>query len=131
MAQYFKWDPAYFTVNVPELDNEHQLLIAKMNAVYDAQSTNKNVTEVAQLMHDFAAYAGKHFSDEEEFMTKTNYEGIEEHKAIHRQLIKQINDYVAVFDKSGKVSNDFFRFFSLWLTSHIRGVDIKYSPKRR
>ena len=52
------------------------------------------------------------------------------HKIIHQQLLKQVQDYVADFKKTGALTDAFFKFLAVWLTSHIRGIDTKYSAKK-
>jgi hemerythrin len=51
------------------------------------------------------------------------------HSLKHRQLTKQVEDYVARFGKGDiTLGVDLLNFLSDWLTTHIQGEDKKYGP---
>ncbi len=129
MADFFTWDPNQLGLNVKDMDDEHIELIKKMNNLHAAHTRNAPTAEIEKILMDFATYTTKHFSDEEAYMEKVKYEGLDTHKIIHKQLLDQVGTYVGEFKKSGKLTDQFFKFLSVWLTSHIRGIDMKYSPK--
>jgi hemerythrin len=128
MPEFFKWDPSILSVKVPEMDGEHQTLIRKMNTLHEAHAAGKDKTQLEPLLNDFVQYALKHFADEEAYMAKVKFSGLDTHKIIHQQLVGQIKGHLEEFAKDGKLSDAFFRFLSVWLTSHIKGIDSKYSP---
>lgn len=129
MADFFTWTAKELGLGVAEMDLEHQELIARMNAIYGAVESKSSVDEIARLIGDLATYTTKHFTDEEAFMQKIGYEGLETHKIIHQQLLKQFGDFVDEFKEKKVVSQAFFNFLKVWLTSHIRGIDMKYANK--
>lgn len=127
MADYFQWDPKTLSVKVTAMDDEHQELIRRMNALHAARERKADLATVTRLVDEFASYTVKHFADEEAFMATIAFEGIGTHKAIHAMLLKQVGEHVAAFKKSGALTDAFFSFLSLWLRAHIQGVDVKYS----
>ncbi len=129
MAEYFKWDPSTLSVSVNSMDEEHIVLINKMNALHEAYSLKKPASELERLVTDLANYTVKHFSDEEAYMEKIGFEGLGTHKIIHQQLLKQVTEHIETFKKTGALTDSFFSFLSVWLTSHIRGIDTKYGKK--
>lgn len=129
MADYFQWDPKTLSVNVGEMDGEHQVLIQKMNKLHAAREAKADRATLDRLVDDFAGYAAKHFADEEAFMAKIQFAGLSTHKAIHSMLLKQVGEHVATYKKSGVLTDGFFSFLALWLRAHIQGVDVKYSAK--
>jgi hemerythrin-like metal-binding protein len=128
VAEFYTWDPKLLSVHVTEMDNEHMMLIKKMNALHEAYSQKKDRAGLTPLVNDFVAFTLKHFSDEEAYMERVKFEGIATHKIIHQQLLTEVKKYVAEFESSGKLSDPFFKFLAVWLTSHIRGIDSKYGP---
>ena len=127
MAEFFIWDPKTLSVSVAEMDDEHQVLIRKMNALHEAYARQAGKDELAPLLLDLAGYATQHFVDEEAYMERRGYAGLESHKLIHKKLLTRVGEHVAEFEKSGALNDAFFSFLSFWLTSHIRGIDVKYS----
>lgn len=126
MADFFKWDPATLSVNVLAMDNEHIELIRKMNKLHAAFAENATADKIEPLLTDFANYTIKHFSDEEAYLESIKYAGLDTHKLIHKQLLDQVTNYINDFKKTGKLTDSLFKFLTVWLTSHIRGIDMKY-----
>jgi len=128
---FYEWDPKTLSVNVTEMDNEHQVLIKKMNAVFDAAKSGADRTSLDAVVSDFASYTISHFKDEEAYMEKMGFPGLATHRLIHKQLIEQVTAHIVEFQSTGKLSEKFFSFLSVWLTSHIRGIDSKYGEFKK
>ncbi len=129
MADFYKWDPKTLGLEIKEMDDEHIILIKKMNMLHQAYTEKKPKNIMEQHLTDFATYTIKHFSDEEAYMEKIKFEGIVTHKIIHKKLLEKINEFVDKFNQTGSLTDEFFTFLSLWLTSHIKGIDFKYANK--
>lgn len=127
MADFFVWDPKTLSVDVAEMDDEHIELIRKMNALHAAHARGAKKEELAPLFGDLATYATKHFADEEAYMARVGYAWLESHKLIHKKLLTRVGEHAAEFEKAGVLTDAFFSFLAFWLTSHIRGIDAKYS----
>jgi len=127
MADFYVWTEKELGLGVQEMDKEHQELIAKMNVLYKLVENKASVEDLQKSIDDLAGFTVKHFADEEGYMEKIKFPGVATHKVIHQQLLKQFGDYVAEFKKTAVVSPQFFNFLKVWLTSHIRGIDMKYS----
>jgi hemerythrin-like metal-binding protein len=126
MADFYSWDPSRLSVKVTAMDDEHKVLISKMNALHAAHTQGKDKAAIQVILNDFVQYTLKHFADEEAYMAKIQFAGTDTHKLIHKQLLGKVKEHIAAFEASGKLTNDFFTFLSVWLTAHIRGVDAKY-----
>jgi hemerythrin-like metal-binding protein len=127
MTDFYIWTEAELGLHIHEMDSEHQELIKRMNALYASATKKAPVTELQSRIDDLASYTVKHFADEEAYMAKIGFAGLATHKLIHEQLLSQFNSFVEEFKKNGAVSEKFFNFLKVWLTSHIRGIDMKYS----
>ena len=81
------------------------------------------------LLRKLLDYTNTHFSGEEAMMTAAKYPGLADHKIKHKELVKQVQDYVARFEKGEITLNlHLLNFLRDWLTNHIRKVDMEYSP---
>jgi hemerythrin len=127
MSDFFVWKDAQLNLNVAEMDQEHKELVRKMNALHHGAESKASKRELETLIKDLAQFTVKHFADEEKFMESTGFPGLNLHKVIHKQLLKQFNDHVEAFKSSGTLSPGFFNFLSVWLTGHIRGIDRQYA----
>ena len=127
MAEFYTWNDKELGLAVKEMDDEHKMLVAKMNALYRGVELKESPDKIGKLVKDLAEFTVKHFSDEEAYMEKINFPGLATHKIIHQQLLAQFKTYSEEFQKTKTLSPAFFNFLKVWLTSHIRGIDKKYS----
>ena len=67
------------------IDREHQRLFKIINKLFAFQKEEKDSQWISQEgIKYFKGHAMKHFEDEEEYMASIGYEGLEQHKRIHR-----------------------------------------------
>lgn len=113
------------TVGVNEFDNQHKILIDKINILVDGIE-NENVEHNLHNFDDLAAFVVKHFEEEEEFMLKMDYPGYKTHKAIHGDLLKKVSEFKVNIQNDSLDKTKFVQFLKFWLVSHIKGIDAKY-----
>ena len=128
MSEFFQWNQQNLGLDC-EMDDEHKILINKMNLVYDAQAAGESYNKVTSLLEDLGAYTVEHFKSEEAYMEKIGFQGLATHKIIHQQLLKQFGEHMENYKKTQKLEESFFNFLKVWLTSHIKGIDAKYAGK--
>ena len=128
MSEYFQWDASKYGINVPAMDQEHQVLIGHMNAVHSLHVAKASRAETGAALEKLVAYTRKHFADEEAYMSQIGFPDLRLHAGIHKQLLGRIGEFGAEFTRSGALSEDFFVFLKMWLKAHICGIDVKYVP---
>lgn len=124
---HFLWTESY-RLNVQAMDDEHQVLIQKMNFLFDEISTNK-IEKIKEAFDDLAAFAIKHFKDEERYFDSIEYPYAESHKKLHRDLINKVTEFG---EKIGSPQFDpdlLCSFLKDWLMRHILEIDKGYSPR--
>lgn len=127
MADFFTWTAAELGLGVQEMDKEHQVLIAKMNALFAGVEQKLPAPRLQALLADLGQYTVKHFAAEEIHMEKMKFPGVAAHKVIHQRLLTQFNDYAVEFQKTNTVNPALFNFLKVWLSGHIRGIDMRYA----
>ena len=122
------WDDSIAT-GIELIDNQHKELIALINRLNSAMQQGKGKAVVGEILEEVGRYATYHFGEEEALFEKYGYPEIEDHKAVHRDLLGQANDFIERF-QSGQIgmSQDLFFFLKDWLVNHIKGVDYRYVP---
>jgi hemerythrin-like metal-binding protein len=81
------------------------------------------------LLKKLAEYTRNHFSAEEEAMASAQYPGIANHKVLHRNLVKKVEEYIDRHDKGELTLNlHLLNFLRDWLVDHIQKVDKEYGP---
>lgn len=121
----FNWENSLL-LGVKEIDDEHKVLIEKVNVLFDALGDPKKSSLVILDTIDFlATYVVDHFNSEEKLQKKYQYPEFTEHHKIHEDfkneillLKKDIEDNGLSVTKKLAINKKLMS----WLTHHI-GVD--------
>ena len=121
-----KWDESY-SVNVREIDQQHQQLIKMLNEFY-AHIEKDPKGAFRALLDALVDYTQYHFSTEEKYFALYKYPDAEAHKQTHKRFTEKVAD-VRERLISGKLvlSLEITTFLKNWLTEHIKGADMAYS----
>ncbi|MBD3273882.1 MAG: bacteriohemerythrin [Candidatus Marinimicrobia bacterium] len=121
-----QWSEA-LSVNVDQFDHQHKKLVGMINRMHDAMSAGQGNAEVKGILNELVNYTKYHFKTEEDLMLKHGYPDMEKHVAQHENLTNQVVKYVERFENGERISLDFMKFLTEWLTNHIKGSDQSYS----
>lgn len=125
----FEWNDR-FKLDVSSMDQEHQILIEKMNSFLSSLNQN-NLESIKMKFSDLANYTVKHFEDEEAFMASVNFPLLANHKKIHQDLVSKVLAYQENLNQ-GKLQKQLIsNFLKNWLGLHIVGQDKKYALHSR
>lgn len=117
-------------VGVEAMNDEHKHILDLMNRIHDASAAGQTGAPVIRLVDELAQVTIDHFRDEEAYMEKTGYDGLKTHALIHKDLLEKYTGYAAdIRAANGVLPEKFLLFLKLWLTAHIKGIDMKYGPK--
>jgi len=115
------------SVQVDELDRQHQELVAKINVLTDAIRQGKGDKLVGEILHGLESYAATHFDTEEKYFKKFGYPDAEAHKKEHAEFIEKVSGF-----SKGKTRGELsltievLQFLSDWLINHILKTDKAY-----
>ncbi|MCP5054844.1 MAG: hemerythrin family protein [bacterium] len=123
----FDWQDSY-SVNINQMDAQHLRLVEMINELYRVLLSNNPDEFLGDILHRLVEYAGVHFRDEEELMTKYDYPEFDSHSKEHQAFVEKIIGYHKEF-KAGTLtlSVEIVNFLKDWLKNHIVAVDQKYS----
>lgn len=123
----FAWKEEY-SVNVKEIDKQHQQLVTMVNELHEAMVQQKGKDALGTILAKLITYTATHFAAEEKLMRDNGYPDFAEHKAKHEKMVAKVlalqNDY-----KAGKITltHEVSKFLQDWLNKHILGTDKQYS----
>ena len=122
-----KWDQS-LSVNVAQIDKQHQKLISMINELNDAMKQGKGKEAMSKILNGLVAYTATHFKTEEDYFAKFGYPETIKHKKEHADFVKKVSDFKSKFEKDQlSVTIEVMRFLRDWLQNHIKGTDKKYS----
>jgi hemerythrin len=123
----FEWKSEY-SVQIPQIDAQHQRLFALAEELHTAMSQGKARTVLEQSLAALVDYTKAHFAAEEQFMKQYGYPEAGEHKVEHDKLAAQVLSMQERFRAGEKtLSISLMVFLKNWLENHIAGSDQKYS----
>lgn len=120
------WDATY-SVNIREIDGQHQKLFALVNDLYEAMQEGLGRDAIGAALRQLVDYTAYHFSHEEKLFREHGYAGDEAHRAGHAKLTERLKAMKQKFDAGQtNVTLDMLRFLRDWLNTHIMDEDKKY-----
>lgn len=120
----FVWTAALATGN-PFIDDEHQELVQRVNAVLEAIALQLGEASLAEPMQQLHDYACEHFAREEREMQLIAYKDAGDHRAAHTKLLQQLQDmHKGLALGRGDEPMELYRFLTWWVKDHIRDWDM-------
>jgi len=122
-----QWNDS-LSVNVAELDQQHQELITMINDLNDAILKRKGSDTLDKILEGLVDYAEKHFKTEERYFAQFGYPDADSHREDHLTFVLKVLDYHDKFKKEELFrSTEVLNFLCDWLKHHIKETDSKYS----
>jgi len=122
-----KWNDR-FSVDITEIDQQHQKLISLINQLYDAMREGKAREVLGPVLADLVKYTQYHFATEEELFRKYAYPDAEAHIELHTVLTAKARELHENLGRGNdKMNIEVMLFLSNWLNVHILEVDMKYA----
>lgn len=119
------WDDKY-SLNVAELDRQHQRLFDLFNELYEAMQQGKGPAVIGQVLTAVIDYTAYHFAFEEGLLRQNGYPQFAAHHAEHVRLGQQAKE-LAARARQQDVTPATLKFLSGWLLNHILVEDRKFA----
>jgi hemerythrin len=124
----FVWDSKY-SVNIREIDQQHQKLFALFNQLYEAMQEGHGNDVIGKVLTGVLDYTAYHFAFEEKLLRQYGYADEAAHRAEHAKLSEQAKTLVQKLHAGqGHVTMATLKFLCDWLNDHILGSDKKFAP---
>lgn len=119
-----------YLIGIPLIDNEHRELfriIGEVNRVVKDEFIPDKYDEIVFLLEEMKRYTIFHFTDEENYMEKIQYEGLAAQKRAHDAFIAKIEsmDLEQIDAHQQETLEELMRFLTEWLINHILQADKK------
>jgi len=107
------------TLGIEEIDGDHSKLIGLYNILNHSVSEGASKEYVEAVLEEMINCTVWHFSHEERLMLKYGFNGYEEHKSDHQDLIEGARKLKQKFLQAGKLEEEDLVYLERWLTEHI------------
>ena len=121
------WESS-FSVNVAEIDRQHQVLVGLINDLNDAMKEGKGKDILMKILDELINYTATHFKFEEKYFDQFEYPNKDAHKLAHKNLVREVVSFKTDF-QSGKfgLTVEVLNFLVSWLKNHILVEDKMYT----
>lgn len=114
------------SVEVDEIDEDHHKLVNIFNTLNHAVQERESPEYLAAVLEELINCTVWHFSHEERLMLKYGYDEMDDHKAIHQELIKSVKELQQkILEEGNTVPDEAIVFLERWLTEHILSTDMR------
>jgi len=125
---YLTWSDKY-SVNVPEIDEQHKKLFSLVNRMYDAMHAGKGRDMIGTVIAEFVDYTDYHFKTEEALLHRHAYPDFDDHKEMHDRLVREAHRIKETFESGNRpTAIEVMLVLANWLNMHILDQDRKYKP---
>lgn len=133
METQFVWR-AELNIGVDTIDKEHQRLFKIINKMFAFREDKNSQWACQEGVKFFKGHAVKHFADEEAYMMSINYEGIEQHKLVHKEFrentLPALEQELEQTDYSQDAMDHFLGVCAGWLIGHTLTEDQAITGER-
>ena len=124
------WTSA-MSVGVPELDEDHRVLIRIINQLADSKENDDPSEVLRQSLYSLLRYAEFHFAREEKVLTACHFPGMTHHKQEHRAFTGHMQKLAQSLDEGELpvaeiVNQELLNYLKDWLNHHILIEDMSY-----
>lgn len=108
-----------------QTDYEHKELISLANKVISFSNNGERVDKIKSAIKALGDYSVIHFRNEEAYMERIGYPGLEEHKKRHKELIKRMEAVITQNTALDDLVHQLKRLMVVWVIEHIINEDKK------
>ena len=111
------------------IDRQHRKMFEVINELLSAVIEQRGKTECHSLIDTLLVDVISHFHDEEEILTDAEYPFINEHRALHEQLVNKLFEFSEMFMNDKLSLGELFSFLAYDVVAqHLILEDKKYFP---
>lgn len=131
-AWMMKEDPCAFTeeylTGIPLIDEEHRTLFEITGHVVNMIREgiiDSDIPEILKILGELRDYTHKHFTDEEAYMARIHYDGLESQQRAHAAFIAELDDIDSeqIRQQPEEYLRSLIEFLLGWLINHILKTD--------
>ena len=123
-----KWSER-LSVNIIEIDKQHQHLIGVVNDLHDAMGKRMGKEILGKTFNGLIGYAEDHFITEEKYFDQFGYPDADIHKNEHTKFVKKLAEFKVRYDGGEQgLTIDLMNFLVNWLHNHLLTFDMEYRP---
>lgn len=120
-----------FSLDMPEIDAQHKVLIDLINQVWVAVIKKPDREEAIRILVELEKYTITHFTAEEVFMRGMAYAAFKDHKDEHEKFVARVAQEKSKILAGQAITLEILQFLKDWLINHILVSDKEYAAEMK
>lgn len=111
------------------LDNQHKILIEKINTLYDISTHTHDPRMIEDALDFLEGYAKKHFAYEESYFLTHEFPEAYQHCEMHKTFVSRVKNMrhqLIKYGESKELAKEIAEFSAEWIKTHIKKADARY-----
>ena len=113
----------FLELGEPTIDAQHKRLVEIVNVFLGAADKGEAQDVLHQTLDDLLEYTNSHFDEEEAFMERLGYPGLDAHRREHDTLRHEVAERLTdLVENKGSIL-EMQAFLTSWIVGHVMGWD--------
>lgn len=112
------WNENY-SIHNAKIDEQHKRLFELARKASLINNKHASIQEIRKILMEFFDYMKVHFSDEEIYMQSIGYPLLEDHKELHRYIVKELATVIIGIKNVNDMKEKINIIAQEWLLEHI------------
>lgn len=119
-------------LGLPQIDEQHRRLVDRYNELAAAYRRREPDAELARRLAVLLDFTAAHFASEEALMAEMGYDGLDEHREEHQDLLQRVGRFQVVLAEGRQtITLPVLQYLQHWLLGHMRGADGEFGKAAR
>lgn len=119
-------------LGLPQIDEQHRRLVDRYNELAAAYRRREPDAELARRLGVLLDCTAAHFASEEALMAELGYDGLDEHREEHQDLLQRVGRFQIVLAEGRQtITLPVLQYLQHWLLGHLRGADGEFGKAAR
>ena len=123
--KYLQWTDK-LSVNIEEIDSQHQDLITLVNDVFSAMEIGKGDDIIGEALTELSEFTKIHFATEVRLMKIHGYPDLTSHEKEHDELKNHVFELNRRFNDGQSLTSTVENFLKYELINHFQTTDMKF-----
>lgn len=120
---YIRWEPQ-LELNNDLIDTQHRILMMLCRKLDVAIKTKETEPTILRVILELRKFAEFHFVSEENLMSEIGYPGLQQHAAIHTELLAKLDVALTKINQHKEFPDDLLYFLNQWVIGHVTHEDV-------
>jgi hemerythrin len=121
--------PDELRTGIPSVDEQHAAMVELHNEIEEVLRGEHPTYFVLESLARLYQYSRQHFDAEEKLLERYGYEGLEEHRHRHEELMDELRRIVLDYRRDpAHVGRRLLEFVRVWVLRHVEDEDMAFAP---